>query len=70
MQKKLINRKVLAPVDHDEIEYEPIRKNFYKGNKLNEESSDQASMCPEEVSLLRKLLGDMKVRGKACPKPV
>ena len=27
-------------------------------------------MCPEEVSLLRKLLGDMKVRGKAVPKPI
>ena len=27
-------------------------------------------MCPEEVRLLRKLLGDMKVRGKDCPKPI
>ncbi len=27
-------------------------------------------MSIEEVSLLRKLLGDMKVRGKNCPKPV
>lgn len=27
-------------------------------------------MSPEEVSLLRKLLGDMKVRGKNCPKPI
>lgn len=27
-------------------------------------------MSPEEVRLLRKLLGDMKVRGKDCPKPI
>lgn len=27
-------------------------------------------MSFEEVKLLRKLLGDMKVRGKDCPKPI
>lgn len=30
-QKKHSTRKVLVPVDHDEINYEPFRKNFYKG---------------------------------------
>jgi hypothetical protein len=34
------------------------------------ESSDSANMQIEEVKLLRKLLGDMKVRGKDCPKPI
>jgi len=63
-EKKHNSRKVLVPVDHDEVEYEHFRKNFYK------ESSDQASMSVEEVKLLRKLLGDMKVRGKDCPKPI
>jgi len=27
-------------------------------------------MSLDEVRLLRKLLGDMKVRGKDCPKPI
>ena len=30
-QKKHSNRKLLVPIDHDEMEYEPFRKNFYKG---------------------------------------
>lgn len=34
-KKKNNTRKLLVPVDHDEIEYAPFRKNFYK------ESSDQ-----------------------------
>lgn len=64
VSKKQQRRKVLAPVDHEEVRYEPFSKSFYK------EASDQKAMCPEEVRLLRKLLGDMKVRGKDCPKPI
>ncbi len=29
--KRELRRKALAPVDHEEQEYEPFKKNFYKG---------------------------------------
>jgi hypothetical protein len=45
-------------------------KTFIKVKTIYLESSDSSSMSIEEVKLLRKLLGDMKVRGKDCPKPI
>ncbi|XP_031427857.1 probable ATP-dependent RNA helicase DDX46 [Clupea harengus] len=57
-------RKVLEPVDHKKIEYEPYRKNFYV------EVPELAKMTPEEVSVYRLELEGIAVKGKGCPKPI
>ncbi|CAJ0967019.1 unnamed protein product [Ranitomeya imitator] len=57
-------RKLLEPVDHGKIEYEPYRKNFYV------EVPELARMTPEEVSSLRLELEGITVKGKNCPKPI
>ena len=63
-QKRLTEKKELKPIDHTQIVYEPFRKNFYI------EAKEIADMTPEEVERYRKELGDVKVRGKDCPKPI
>ncbi|XP_055499196.1 probable ATP-dependent RNA helicase DDX46 isoform X4 [Leucoraja erinacea] len=57
-------RKLLEPVDHGKIEYEPFRKNFYV------EVPELAKMSAEEVSAYRLELEGIAVRGKGCPKPI
>ncbi|XP_051732927.1 probable ATP-dependent RNA helicase DDX46 [Ctenopharyngodon idella] len=57
-------RKVLEPVDHQKIEYESFRKNFYV------EVPELARMTPEEVNEYRLELEGIIVKGKGCPKPI
>ncbi|XP_044136878.1 probable ATP-dependent RNA helicase DDX46 [Bufo gargarizans] len=57
-------RKLLEPVDHGKIEYEPYRKNFYV------EVPELAKMTPEEVNAFRLELEGIIVKGKNCPKPI
>ncbi|KAL2094689.1 hypothetical protein ACEWY4_009408 [Coilia grayii] len=57
-------RKVLEPVDHQKIQYEPYRKNFYV------EVPELAKMTPEEVNVYRLELEGITVKGKGCPKPI
>uniref|UniRef100_A0A3Q2QY92 Probable ATP-dependent RNA helicase DDX46 n=1 Tax=Fundulus heteroclitus TaxID=8078 RepID=A0A3Q2QY92_FUNHE len=57
-------RKVLEPVDHTKIQYEPYRKNFYV------EVPELAKMSPEEVNAYRLELEGIVVKGKGCPKPI
>ncbi|XP_015205034.1 probable ATP-dependent RNA helicase DDX46 isoform X2 [Lepisosteus oculatus] len=57
-------RKLLEPVDHQKIEYEPYRKNFYV------EVPELAKMSQEEVNVYRLELEGITVKGKGCPKPI
>ncbi|MEQ2301118.1 putative ATP-dependent RNA helicase ddx46, partial [Ameca splendens] len=57
-------RKVLEPVDHAKIQYEPYRKNFYV------EVPELAKMTTEEVNAYRLELEGIIVKGKGCPKPI
>ncbi|XP_034033841.1 probable ATP-dependent RNA helicase DDX46 isoform X1 [Thalassophryne amazonica] len=57
-------RKVLEPVDHQKIQYEPYRKNFYV------EVPELAKMTQEEVNTYRLELEGITVKGKGCPKPI
>ncbi|KYO20296.1 probable ATP-dependent RNA helicase DDX46 [Alligator mississippiensis] len=57
-------RKLLEPVDHGKIEYEPFRKNFYV------EVPELAKMTPEEVNVYRLEMEGITVKGKGCPKPI
>ncbi|CAL8265860.1 unnamed protein product [Merluccius merluccius] len=57
-------RKVLEPVDHQKIQYEPYRKNFYV------EVPELARMTPEDVHSYRLELEGITVKGKGCPKPI
>ncbi|KAM4620645.1 putative ATP-dependent RNA helicase DDX46 [Polymixia lowei] len=57
-------RKVLEPVDHQKIQYEPYRKNFYV------EVPELARMTLEDVSSYRLELEGIMVKGKGCPKPI
>ncbi|XP_054611355.1 probable ATP-dependent RNA helicase DDX46 [Dunckerocampus dactyliophorus] len=57
-------RKVLEPVDHGKIQYEPYRKNFYV------EVPELARMTTEEVIAYRSELEGITVKGKGCPKPI
>ncbi|XP_074865477.1 putative ATP-dependent RNA helicase DDX46 [Carettochelys insculpta] len=57
-------RKLLEPVDHGKIEYEPFRKNFYV------EVPELAKMTLEEVNVYRLEMEGIIVKGKGCPKPI
>ncbi|KAJ3589639.1 hypothetical protein NHX12_010482 [Muraenolepis orangiensis] len=57
-------RKVLEPVDHKKIQYEPYRKNFYV------EVPELARMTPEDVHSYRLDMEGIVVKGKGCPKPI
>ncbi|XP_026886393.1 probable ATP-dependent RNA helicase DDX46 isoform X1 [Electrophorus electricus] len=57
-------RKILEPVDHQKIQYEPYRKNFYV------EVPELAKMTQEEVNEYRLELEGITVKGKGCPKPI
>jgi ATP-dependent RNA helicase DDX46/PRP5 len=62
--KKMGEKKELKLVNHSEINYEPFRKNLYR------ESKEISNMTKEDVEKFRKEKGDIKVRGKAVPKPI
>jgi ATP-dependent RNA helicase DDX46/PRP5 len=51
-------------INHEDVEYEPFRKNFYI------ESREITKMTEREVAEYRKSMGDVKVRGLKCPKPI
>ncbi|XP_029439721.1 LOW QUALITY PROTEIN: probable ATP-dependent RNA helicase DDX46 [Rhinatrema bivittatum] len=57
-------RKLLEPVDHGKIEYEPYRKNFYV------EVPELTKMSQEEVTAYRLEMEGITVKGKSCPKPI
>lgn len=57
-------RKVLEPVDHGKIQYEPYRKNFYV------EVPELAKMSQDDVTAYRLELEGITVKGKGCPKPI
>ncbi|CAG08808.1 unnamed protein product, partial [Tetraodon nigroviridis] len=57
-------RKVLEPVDHEKIQYESYRKNFYV------EVPELAKMSQEDVNAYRLELEGIIVKGKGCPKPI
>ncbi|XP_035536226.1 probable ATP-dependent RNA helicase DDX46 [Morone saxatilis] len=57
-------RKILEPVDHGKIQYEPYRKNFYV------EVPELARMTQEDVNAYRLELEGIIVKGKGCPKPI
>ncbi|KAG7516490.1 putative ATP-dependent RNA helicase DDX46 [Solea senegalensis] len=57
-------RKVLEPVDHGKIQYEPYRKNFYV------EVPELMRMTQEDVNAYRLDLEGITVKGKGCPKPI
>lgn len=60
-KKKIIDP--LPPIDHNEIEYKPFQKVFYK------EHEDIKNLPDKQVSELRKTLG-ITVTGRDAPKPV
>ena len=61
---KLSKTERLGTVNHDEIDYEPVKKNFYI------EAKEIASMTKAEVKQLRVELDGIKCRGKKVPKPI
>jgi ATP-dependent RNA helicase DDX46/PRP5 len=57
-------KKEVPAVNHDKVEYEPFRKDFYT------EPSEVAQMTPEEVADLRHELDGIKVKPDDVPRPV
>ncbi|GAW81468.1 ATP-dependent RNA helicase [Plasmodium gonderi] len=58
-----VNKKLLQ-VNHDEVEYLPIKKNIYV------QVSEITNMKESDVEMFRKNNGNIIVRGKNCPRPV
>eukprot|EP00743_Colponemidia_sp_Colp-15_P006333 GILK01006814.1.p1 GENE.GILK01006814.1~~GILK01006814.1.p1 ORF type:complete len:1135 (+),score=266.68 GILK01006814.1:28-3432(+) len=58
------NKKDLKAVDHSKVYYMPFRKDFYI------ETKEITNMTDEEVTEYRTQLGDIKVRGRRCPRPI
>lgn len=63
-QDKKVQKKTLKPVDHAQIVYEPFRKNLYI------ESEEIGLMSEDDIEYFRKELGDIKIRGLECPRPI
>ena len=61
---KLSKTERLGTVNHDEIDYEPVKKNFYI------EAKEISLMTKAEVKQLRVELDGIKCRGKKVPKPI
>ncbi|XP_078576632.1 putative ATP-dependent RNA helicase DDX46 isoform X6 [Branchiostoma floridae x Branchiostoma japonicum] len=57
-------KKLLASVDHTQIEYDPFRKDFYV------EVPELQKLSEDEVKAMRAEMEDVRVKGKGCPKPV
>ena len=62
--RSLAKKKEMAVVDHDKMDYEPFRKDFFM------EPPDVAAWTPEMVEQKRIDLDGIQVRGKNCPKPI
>merc|ERR1719387_2507280 len=62
--KKFTTKKTLPEVDHDKIDYPPFKKNFYIQVK------EITAMKEHEVEELKKVNGEIRVRGKHCPRPI
>ncbi|ORM41251.1 DEAD-box ATP-dependent RNA helicase 42 [Babesia sp. Xinjiang] len=54
----------MPKVDHSTINYPPFKKNFYV------QISAITAMKEHEVDALRKANGNIRVRGKNCPRPI
>lgn len=63
-EKRRAERKDLKLVDHENFQYDKIRKNLYI------ETKEISRLTDKEVSELRKSNGEIKVRGLQCPKPI
>ncbi|XP_049851133.1 uncharacterized protein LOC126325473 [Schistocerca gregaria] len=61
---KISTKKMLEPVDHSKINYAEFRKAFYV------EVPEIASMTNEEVQLYQEQLEGIRIRGRACPRPI
>ena len=61
---KAKKKKDIPTVNHQKVEYEPFRKEFYT------EPSDLSQLSEEDVASLRLALDGIKVRGVDIPKPV
>ncbi|EOR01728.1 hypothetical protein E3P89_03630 [Wallemia ichthyophaga] len=59
-----VKRKEIAVTDHDKVQYEPFRKQFYNP------PSEVQNMSEEEADNQRLILDGIKIRGVECPKPV
>jgi len=64
MANQTTKKKELQLVNHDTIEYEDFRKDFYI------ETPEIGRQTPDEVKKLRDELDGIKIRGKDCPKPI
>lgn len=65
LKLKIQNKeKDLEAVDYTKIEFQPVRKNFYK------EPLELQKLLEEQVESIRYDLGGIKVRGNDCPKPI
>ena len=61
---KKSKKKEIAQVDHNTMDYQPFRKDFYS------ESLEIAAMTEEEVNELREDLENITVKGKDAPRPI
>ncbi|KAF8817725.1 putative ethylene-responsive Rna helicase, partial [Cardiosporidium cionae] len=61
---KVGQKKELPPVDHSTIKYLPFRKNVYV------QVREIALLKDHEVEAIRKTHGNIKIRGKNCPRPI
>jgi len=57
-------KKDVVKIDHNKIEYQPFRKNFYI------EVPELARLTDAEVEAYRCDLEGIRVKGKGCPKPI
>ncbi|CAO2650593.1 Nn.00g018850.m01.CDS01 [Neocucurbitaria sp. VM-36] len=57
-------KKEVPTINHEKVEYEPFRKNFYT------EPAEVTQMTPEEVADLRHELDGIKVKPDDVPRPV
>jgi ATP-dependent RNA helicase DDX46/PRP5 len=57
-------KKEVPTINHEKVEYEPFRKNFYT------EPAEISQMTPEEVADLRHELDGIKVKPDDVPRPV
>jgi len=62
--KQFQTKKTLPVVDHTKIDYKPFRKNLYIQVK------EITNMKDHEVEDLRKTHGEIRVRGRNCPRPI
>ena len=64
MRDKIVEKKELKAVDHKNIEYEIFKKDIYI------ESKEIKEMDQDDIEKIRRELGDIKIRGVSCPRPI